>query len=177
MSIWAFAAGSCKDEHLALAEHGHVAHEPAGTRAEIDRLVVGAEPVFENPEIVEFEHAAIAEGRQNVFRRLDEDQSASPQAESGIGAGAPLEKDGPGHHAAAGIIAGIAAYDYKAAPHAFAKERSGIAADGEHPAPHAEGLADIDAPCPLAGVARDSDAAARHAGAGQNAGIAAHLDL
>src|SRR5262245_49591667 len=173
MSIWAFAAGSRKYEHLALAEHRHVAHEPAGTRAEIDGLVVGAEPVFEKPEIVEFEHAAIAEGRQNVLWQLHEDQSTAPQAKSGIGAGAALEDDGPGDHAAAGI----AADDHKAAPHAFAKERSGIAADREDAAPHAEGLAYIDAAGPLAGVARDGDAATRHAGAGQNAGISADIDL
>src|SRR5262245_50791995 len=177
MFIWAFAAASRKDEHLALAEHRHVAHEPAGAPVEIDGRVVGAEPMFEKPEIVKFEHAAIAEGRQNVFRRLDEDESAAPQAKSGIGAYAPLDEDGPCNHTAAGIVAGIAADDHKAAPHALAKERSGIAADGEHAAPHAQRLADIDPACPLAGVSRDGDAAACHAGAGQNAGIAADLYL
>ena len=88
-----------------------------------------------------------------------------------------MNENGPGDHAAAGIVPGVAADDHQSAPHALADERPGIAADSEHAALHAHGLADQNPARPLADIARDGDAAAGHAGAGQHAGIAVDLDL
>ncbi len=114
---------------------------------------------LQQAEIVEFEHAAIAEGRQDLFRLLEEDQAAAAKPEARATSDAALEQDGAGDHAAAGIVARIAADDHQPAPHALAEHGSRIAADGEHAAAHAERLADEDAAGALADIAGDGDAA------------------
>src|SRR5262249_60211215 len=63
-----------QNQHLALAENGHVAHQPAGTRAESEAAVGSLELLVEQAEPGELEGAAVAEGRRQILGLLVAEQ-------------------------------------------------------------------------------------------------------
>src|SRR4029079_13132619 len=82
------------DQHLALTESGLVSHQSPRAAAEADRPPRPAQPMLEQPEIVELHHAAIAEGRQQVLGLVEEDQAAAAKAVAGETPDPLLDDDG-----------------------------------------------------------------------------------